>query len=145
MAELPPPFFSEPACGMHLAEDDPSFTGPDRLAREAAAATLLRDDRAMADALSRARRSGAPDRLLSTMLANYASAHELESNETRAIAVTTRFVSVSPVRGRVTRLAVLGEIATRIVEPIGRALATAQADDDPCRCPKCIAQTASLN
>jgi hypothetical protein len=145
MPELPPAFFSDPACALRLGEHDRSFTGPDRLAREAAAATLSRDDDALADALRRAWRSGVPKDLLATVLANYSCAHELESDDALAIAVAARFIALAPTYGGFSDLALLGEIASRIAEPMGQALVAAQQDDSPCWCPTCIARAASLN
>src|SRR4051794_34589501 len=100
MSELPPPFFSEPARVLHVDADDDAFTGPSRLAREAAAATVVRNDSAIADALGRAWRSGAPDEMLVGVLITYASAHELDSDEVRAVAAVARLVPVVLVDAR---------------------------------------------
>jgi hypothetical protein len=145
MAELPPPFFSEPARALHVEADDEAFTGPGRLGRETAAATIARDDRAMADTLGRAWRSGAPDEMLSGLLVTYASAHELDESEVKAIASATRFAATVPQQARVNEVKLLGEVAPRIAEPLGQALARAQNDEEPCWCASCIAATASLN
>jgi hypothetical protein len=151
MSELPPPFFSEPARALHVDAVDDDFTGPVRLAREAAAATVCRDDGAMADVLGRAWRSGAPDELLADelladALCSYATAHELDLEEARAIASVARFVPAVP--GAVANrrdVELLGAVAARVSDPLGRALATAQDDEEPCWCPSCIAEAAALN
>lgn len=145
MSELPPPFFSEPARALHVDAGDEAFTGPSRLAREAAAATVVRDDRAIADALGRAWRSGAPDEMLAGLLITYASAHELDPEEVEAIAAAARFVPIVPAEVRGDAVALLGEVARSVAEPLGAALATAQEDEEPCWCAACIAEAASLN
>jgi hypothetical protein len=42
-------------------------------------------------------------------------------------------------------VALLGRVAARIPEGLGGALAAAQGDTDPCWCPACVAEAASLN
>src|SRR4051794_36157328 len=85
MSDTPPPFYSDPARLVALAPDDADYTGPDRLAREAAEATVERDDAALAACLGRAWRSGAPEELLGQVLGSYACAHDLAPDDARAI------------------------------------------------------------
>jgi hypothetical protein len=144
MSSLPPPFFSQPARVLHVKAGDAAFTGPDRLAREAAAVTLARNDRALADTLGRAWRSGAPDELLDRVLTTYAHAHTLDSRELRAVAIAARFVTVGPLESR-DEIALLGRIASRITKPLKAALGSAQDKKKPCSCAACIAEAASLN
>jgi hypothetical protein len=144
MPELPPPFFSEPARALHLDAGSDAFTGPARLAREAAAATVDRDDGVMADILGRAWRSGASEEVLATALCSYASAHELDWEEARAIASVARFVP-APGTGWGDNVALLGLVAASVTQPLDDALAAVQGDEEPCWCLACIAEAASLN
>jgi hypothetical protein len=145
MRDLPPPFFSQPVLALHIADDSDAFTGPGRLAREAAAVTADRDDLALAETLARAWRSGAPEELLTSLLTNYASAHELEPPEAHAIDAAAHFAPAGQARIRPGDLDLLNEVVVHVAEPLGTALSDAQQDQDPCWCEACIAQVAALN
>jgi hypothetical protein len=145
MSDLPPSFFSDPARTLHVDPGDAAFTGPSRLAREAAAATAAGDRAAMADVLGRAWRSGAPPEVLDGTLTSYAMAEDLDEDDVRAIARTSRFMPTVPRAQRVDDVALLADVAVHVAEPLGQALASAQEDDEPCWCAACVAEAAALN
>lgn len=145
MSDLPPPFFSEPARALHVETSDDAYTGPDRLARETAIVTVNRDDSAMAEALGRGWRSGAPEELLTGLLTTYACAHGLGPEEMRAIAAAARFVPAPAGRTADNHVDLLRRVGSAVMSPLSEALASVQEDHEPCWCPACIAEAASLN
>ena len=139
-----PAFYADPARSLlALAPGDPGFLPPTSLARQASALTLVRDDSKMGKLLGRAWRSGASADLLGFVLGGYAAAHELETYESTAIAALARLAPAPAAAGASTDL--MCDLGAGIHRLLQGALATTQGDDDPCWCPDCIAEAASLN
>ena len=145
MRDLPLPFHTDPARALALGPDDARFTGPDRLAREVAEATVDRDDVALAMTLSRAWRSGAPDELLEDVLCSYARAHELDGETLAAIDTLARFAPAGGDLPLGTEYALLAALRERALSGLQAALEAAQDADEPCWCVACVAEAAELN
>jgi hypothetical protein len=124
-----------------LDPDDDDYTC---FGRETAAVTLNRDDVAMAETLSRAWRSGAPEEVLTMAIATYASAHDMDPDEVVAIDNAAHAVTVHGNDGGLhPRLTQAVHFAA--VEGVGDALVSAQNDEEPCFCGDCIAEVAARN
>ena len=141
----PPTFYTDPARALlALNHPDPRFTGPDRLAREIAEATIERDDEQVAASLGRAWRSGAPEELLESNLSSYASVHGLGADEAAAIMAASRFVTTTGDE-EIEPCELFRPLVAIVPDLLGGALAAAQGDEDPCWCPLCIGELAALN
>jgi hypothetical protein len=145
MSESPPPFFGDPvsAC-LAIDEQDPGFTGPDRLARESAVHTITADDAGLSRTLGRAWRSGAPGEVLSEKLADYATALDLSNDTVEAIENASRFYAVVPTDAE-QLLALMSALAEPVKASVYAALVEAAQEEEVCVCPACIARVAGLN
>ena len=137
-------FYSDPTRSLLALEPgDPEYLPPPSLARRASALTPVRDDSKMGKLLGRAWRSGASAQVLGTILGGYAAAHELEIYEATAIAALARLARAPGATGASADL--MHTLGAGIHHLLQGALATTQGDDDPCWCPDCVAEAASLN
>ena len=144
MSELPPPFYADPTRALLALEPGhPDFVGPADFARRSAVHVLRRNDAAMAELLYRAWRSGAPDELLDRALLTYAGVHELDPDEAEAVYDAARlFLLDDRAQARLPLVTALRDGVGRGVE---ECLTAVQGEDEPCRCPACIAEAAGLN